>query len=95
MRRYKLFGYNSGGYKSSRHISFDGKIEKLWKPDPEHPGTERTVSYFKITYPDGTVVEKDNDFIQKILDSQSYVESFLVIEVIEISKTEQLNTKGQ
>ena len=86
MIEYKLVGYNSGGYKSSRNITFDGKIEKLRKPDPRYPGTESMMSYFKITYPDGTVIEEDNEFLQNILNKQSYIESFLVIEVIILSE---------
>jgi len=82
MVEYRLVGYNSGGYRSSRTILFDGKIEKLWKPDPEYPDTERTISYFKITYPNGMVTEENNEFLQNILNTQSYIESFLVTEVI-------------
>ena len=95
MTKYKLLGYNSGGYKSSREIMFNGKIEKLWRSDPEYPGREGKVSYFKITYPDGMVSEEDNDFIQKILDTQSYIESFLVTDVIEVPKTKQLDTREE
>lgn len=81
MVHYQLIGYNSGGYRSSRTIVFDGKIEKCSRLDPSHPGME---SYFKITHPDGTVSEEGNDFFQAILDEQSYIESFLVIDAIEM-----------
>jgi len=85
MIEYKLVGYNSSGYKSSRNILFDAKIEKLWRPDSRYPDTERMISYFKVTYPDGTVTEEDNEFLQNILNKQSYIESFLVTEVIVVS----------
>lgn len=86
MVKYKLEGYNSGGYKSSREIIFEGKIEKLWKQDSKHPNNEQLVSYYKVTHPNGRVTEEDNEFLQNILNRQSYIESFSVTEIIVLNE---------
>jgi len=82
MVKYKLEGYTSGGYKSSREIIFDGKIEKLWKRDPKHPNSEQLVSYYKVTHPNGKTTEEDDEFLQNILNRQSYIENFSVTAII-------------
>ena len=87
MRNYLLLGYNSGGYKDNLTISFDGTIEKLYKPDPKYPGTPSEITYFHITHADGTITDEDNSFLEElILKERGYHESFLVCQIFEINK---------
>ena len=87
MKVFRLEGYNSGGYHSFRELKFDGNLEYIayYEEDSEPP---KLVRYIKVTYPDGTVVHKDNEFLQKLLNEQSYIESFLTIGIEELSKEE-------
>jgi len=90
MKKYLLLGYNSGGYKDSEQISFDGKIEKLYKPDPNYsnyPDSPTQLSYFQITHADGTITNEANEFMDKLLlQSRGYHESFLVTQIFEINE---------
>lgn len=90
MNVFRLEGYNSGGYRSFREVKFDGDLEHVsyYKEDSEPP---KLVRYIKVTYPDGSVVHEDNDFLQKLLDEQSYIESFLTIGIEELSNKELEN----
>lgn len=82
MPRYKLEGYNSGGYRSFREVEFEGKLEYVNYYDAEDP--MKRIQYIEVTHPDGSVTQEDDDFIQALLDAQSYIESFLVIGIEEI-----------
>ena len=95
MTKYLLLGYNSGGYKSSVKIEFDGKIEKLYRPDPNYPDTPSTMSYFQITDKDGNTTEEDNVFMDKlILEHRGYHESFLVTQIIEVNEEKEPKKKS-
>ncbi len=86
MKNYLLLGYNSGGYKDRIIISFDGIIQKYYKPDPEYPDTPSCLTYFKITHKDGTVTEENRDFFKELIyKKRGYHESFLVCQIFEIN----------
>ena len=82
MKVFILEGYNSGGYHSFREVEFDGDLEYVsyYEEGVEPP---KIVRYIKGTYPDGRVVHEDNEFLQKLLDEQSYIESFLTVGIEE------------
>ena len=85
MKNYLLLGYNSGGYKDSVEISFDGTIEKLYKPDIED--LDSMTTYFKITHSDGRTTDEEHEFMDKLILKQlGYHESFLVTKVIEMNE---------
>ncbi len=84
MRKYKLIGYNSGGYKASRTILFDGEITLCYRSDSDNSDKQRKFFYFRVVHADGSVTEEENDFLQSLLDEQSYIERFLTVELEEI-----------
>ena len=76
MTRYHLDGYNSGGYRDSRDIAFDGEIEKFEKPEPTGNFPLMTELWFRYLYRDGRVVEDRGELLQRIIDEYSWHESF-------------------
>jgi len=85
MKNYLLLGYNSGGYKDSVEIYFDGTIEKLYKPDIEDEDSITT--YFRITHLNGNITDEEHEFMDKLIyKSLGYHESFLVTQVIEVNE---------
>jgi len=85
MPRYRLEGYNSGGYHSFRDVEFDGKLEYIHYYDELDKDIPKTIKYIQVTHPDGTVTHEDNEFLQKLLDEQSYIESFLTVGIEELT----------
>jgi hypothetical protein len=81
MRRYRLEGYNSGGYHAFREVDFPGGIRLVRRYDAATGSVER---YIEVTEPGGEVRREDNAFLQRLLDEQSYVESFLTTGIEEI-----------
>ncbi len=66
MPRYKLKGYNSGGYRSSREVDFNGKLEYIQIYDPKD--SKIYIQYIEVTHPNGSKTHEDNEFLQKLLD---------------------------
>ena len=89
LTKYGLTGYNSGGFKTNRNIIFEGTIEKFYAPDPQDPNRRHTMPYFRVTHADGKVTEETNDFLQQLLNQQSYIESFLTVELTEIPLSQE------
>ena len=77
---FRLEGYNSGGYKSEREVYFNGNLEYIHYYDDN----DKVVQYIKVTHADDSVTQEDNDFLQNLLDEQSYKENFLVTGIEEI-----------
>lgn len=80
LKWFRLEGYNSGGYKSEREVYFNGNLEYIHYYDDDN----KVIKYIKVTHADGSVTQEDNDFLQKLLDEQSYKEGFLVTGIEEI-----------
>jgi len=89
MRKYKLSGYNSGGYKANREVLFDGEIRTCRIPDPDDVTGERQLSRFRVTHPNGKVTIETHKFLQRLLDEQSYIESFLTVDLEEVTPTRE------
>lgn len=79
MKKYKLEGYNSGGYLSFREVDFNGTLEYVHYYNDEM----KRIHYIKVTHSDGSITQEDNEFLQKLLDQQSHRESFLTIGIEE------------
>ncbi len=91
MPTYRLEGYNSGGYHSYRDVQFDGKLEYVHYYEELEKDLPKTVQYIKVTHPDGTITHEDNEFLQKLLNEQSYIEDFLTVDIKEL--TDEMLTK--
>ena len=85
MPTYRLEGYNSGGYHDFRDVEFDGKLEYVHYYEEQESDIPKTVSYIKVTYPDGSVTHEGNEFLQALLDEQSYIEDFLTVGIEELT----------
>jgi len=92
MNKFRVEGYNSGGYHAYRELEFDGDLEYCYYYDARDDYS--FVSYIKVTFPDGSVTHKDRDFIQKLLDEQSYIESFLTTGIEKIEANGELVSKN-
>ena len=86
MPTYRLEGYNSGGYHDFRDVEFDGKLEYVSYYDNLDKDIPNTIRYINVTYPDGTVTHEDDDFLQNLLDTQSYIETFMTIGIEELTE---------
>lgn len=83
---YRLEGYNSGGYHDYRDVKFDGKLEYVRYYDNLEKNIPDTVRYIKVTYPDGTITHENDEFLQNLLNEQSYIESFITVGIEEITE---------
>jgi hypothetical protein len=95
LTKYRLIGYNSGGYRTEREIIFEGTIEKCYRLDPKDPYSLRQIPFFKVTHADGKVTQEENEFLQRLLDEQSYIESFLTVELEEIPLSNEDISKAE
>ena len=85
MPTYRLEGYNSGGYHDFRDVEFEGKLEYVHYYEEPESDIPKTVSYIKVTHPDGSVTHEGNEFLQALLDEQSYIEDFLTVGIEELT----------
>lgn len=83
MNKYRLEGYNSGGYRSSREIDFDGVIEIYETTDPNCEFPLLKELWYRYTYSDGRVVEDKGELLQELINNSYWHEIFTTQRIIE------------
>lgn len=76
MNKYRLEGYNSGGYSSTREIEFDGVIEMYETADPNCEFPLLKELWYRYIYNDGRIVEDKGELLQELINKSCWCEIF-------------------
>jgi hypothetical protein len=83
MNKYLLKGYNSGGYRDTRNIEFDGDIERNYNITETENGIHSEIEYI-YKYHDGRKIKDNGELLFKIVKDFSWSETFTTCEIIKL-----------
>jgi hypothetical protein len=81
MNKYLLKGYNSGGYRDTRNIEFDGEIYKNYNITETEDGINTEIEYI-YKYSNGKEIKDNGELLFEIVKKFSWNESFITCEIV-------------